>query len=319
MKQKQFEAENAKLWDDVDAILGNKIGQRASQLPQLYRRLCQSLALALQRGYSPALCDNLQKMVHDCHALMNGKMIPQPLSFYRMMTVDFPCRVRQQWKLLLLAMLAFWGVAIVTGLLVWFKPQWAYSFMTPSELENMHSMYSAGSLKDGRGGSGGDVQMFGFYIWNNVSIGFRTFAGGICGGLPALLGLAFNGLNLGVVGAWLSHDPETRNNFWSFVVTHTSFEVTGLVLSGQAGMYLGFALLRPGRLSRRHALQQASQYIFPVMVGAALMTAFAAFFEGFWSASTVVPYQLKYLVGAICWLLVLLFFTFAGRGQRSWN
>ncbi len=316
MRQQQFEQENAKLWQEVEAILGNQIGQRASQLPQLYRRLCQSLALALQRGYSPALCAHLQKMVHDCHAQMYGKMIPQPLSFYRLVMVDFPCRVRQEWKLLAFAMLAFWGVAIVTGLLVWFTPQWAYSFMSPGDLEDIHRMYSANSIKEGRGGSGGDIQMFGFYIWNNVSIGFRTFAAGLLGGFPALLALAFNGLNLGVVGAWLSHDPETRHNFWSFVVTHSSFEVTGLIISGQAGMYLGLALLRPGRFSRRHALQRASQHMFPVMVGAALMIAFAAFFEGFWSASSAVSDQWKYAVGGFCWLTVLLFFVFAGRGNR---
>jgi uncharacterized membrane protein SpoIIM required for sporulation len=165
----------------------------------------------------------------------------------------------------------------------------------------------------GRGGSEGDVMMFGVYIWNNVSIGFRTFAGGIFGGLPALFSLAFNGIHLGIAGSWLSRDSATVTNFWSFVVTHSSFEITGLVLSGMAGMRLGLALLAPGRLTRRHALLAASHAMFPVIVGAALLTVLAAFVEAFWSASTSVPPAVKYAVGAACWSAVAAFFALAGR------
>lgn len=315
MKQQQFEAAHAELWQQVDAILQGTAGARNSNLPQLYRRLCQSLALAMQRGYSPALCAHLQKMVHDCHQRMYGKTVSAPMTIGRILFHDFPRKVREEWVLLLVAMTAFWGVAAITGLMVWFQPHWAYSFLEPENLARAHAMYSPDSFNKGRMHAGGDVQMFGFYIWNNVSICFRTFAGGICGGLPALYSLGLNGMNLGVVGAWLSLDPATRNNFWSFVITHASFEITGLILASQAGLRLGLALLRPGRLSRRHALLQASTNMFPVIVGAASMTAFAAFFEGFWSASTLIPYQVKYAVGAFCWLLVILFFTLAGRGR----
>ena len=315
MKQHQFEIENAKLWQEIEAILGNHVGQRASQLPQLYRRLCQSLALALQRGYSPALCDHLQKLVHDCHEVMYGTMVARPLTLYRWIMIEFPQRVREERVLLWISMLAFWGVALAIGLLVWFKPHWAYSFMSPDDLEQARAMYMGDSINKGRGGSEGDIYMWGLYIWNNVSIGFRTFAGGLLGGVPAIVSLAFNGMHFGVVGAWLSQDPETRNHFWSFVITHASFEITGLILCGQAGMRLGLALLRPGRLSRRHALMDASERMFPVIIGAASMIAFAAFFEGFWSASTSIPYQIKYLVGGMCWLIVIMFFVFAGRGE----
>ena len=43
--------------------------------------------------------------------------------------------------------------------------------------------------------------MFGFYILNNVSIGFRSFAGGIIFGLGTIFFLVFNGLILGGVVA----------------------------------------------------------------------------------------------------------------------
>lgn len=311
MKQKLFEAHYAPLWTEIEAVLQDK-SSHPEALPALYRRLCQSLALALQRGYSPALTDYLHKLVRDCHGSLYGRAIERPAILRNWLLREFPQRVREEWRLLVLALAIFLGVALATGLLVWYKPYWAYSFMSPQQIADMHRMYQPGQIRAGRG-SEGDLMMFGVYIWNNVSIGFRTFAGGVFGGIPALISLAFNGMHLGVIGSWLSKDPVTRENFWSFVITHASFEMTGLVLSGVAGMRLGLALIHPGRLSRRHAVQEASKRMFPVIVGAAVLTVVAAFFEGFWSASSAVPAAMKYAVGGVCWALVIAFFTFAGR------
>ena len=315
MKQHQFEADNAALWQEIAAILdGSQQDRRA--LPALYRRLCQCLALCRQRGYSPALADDLQTMVGECHRHLYGSAIQRPNTLMRWMLIEFPCRVREEWRLLTVALLAVFGVGLGVGLLVWNDPQLAYSFMSTDELANMRKMYQPSSVKVGRGGSEGDVQMFGHYIWNNISIGFRSFAAGIFGGIPALLSLAFNGMHIGVIAAWLSKDAATRETFWSFVVTHSSFEITGLVLSGMAGMKLGLALIHPGRMSRGHAVHAASEKMFPVIVGAALMIFLAAFFEAFWSASSSIPVSVKYGVGALGWMLVIAFFAFAGRGKQ---
>lgn len=313
--RRQFGAEYATLQEKIGALL-KALSPQSAALPVLYRRLCQGLALSGQRGYSPALTDSLQKLAFACHKKMYGAVVERPLTLRRWLLQDFPQRVRSEWRLLALALLAFWGVALAVGLLVWLQPHWAYSFVSASQLSEYQNMYQPGKIHVGRGGDEGDVMMFGFYIWNNVSIGFRTFAGGIFGGIPALLSLTFNGMQMGVVASWLSKDPVTRDMFWSFVITHSSFEITGLLLSGVAGMRLGLALIRPGRLSRRHAVFAASRHMFPIIVGAALLTALAAFFEAFWSGSATIPVNVKYGVGAACWLLVLAFFAFAGRTRR---
>jgi uncharacterized membrane protein SpoIIM required for sporulation len=313
MKQQQFESEHSALWGEIHAVLEGK-SKQPEALPALYRRLCQCLALALQRGYSPALADYLQKLVFDCHKRLYGTSAARPLLLRRWMLYELPRRVRAEWRLLLFALGAFWGVALAVGALVWSEPEWAFSFMSPPQLNRFREMYQPGQMRLGRGEEG-DLMMFGFYVWNNVSIGFRTFAGGIMGGIPALFSMSFNGMHLGVVAAWLSLDPGTRGTFWPFVITHSSFEIAGLLLSGLAGIRLGLALIRPGRLSRRHALQAAGHGMYPVIVGAALLTVLAAFFEAFWSASASIPAPLKIGVGSACWLLVIAFFAFAGRGR----
>ena len=315
MKQTQFEQQHAPLWEAVDAILQDR-SDDAAALPALYRRLCQCLALAGQRGYSPALTDYLHAQAAACHLRLYGSVAERPRALLQWLLVDFPCRVRAEWRLLLLAALAVFGVALALGLLVWQQPHWAHSFIDPAQLEKYRQMYKPGRIDIGRGQEG-DLQMFGHYIWNNVSICFRTFAGGIFGGLPSLLSLAFNGMHMGVIASWLSMDPLTRTNFWSFVVTHSSFEITGLVLAGLSGMRLGLALIAPGRLSRRHALNASSRAMFPVIVGAAMLTLLAAFVEAFWSASAAVPPQVKYAVGGVCWTAVIAFFLLAGRRSAA--
>lgn len=316
MKQKQFEQAHATLWEDITAILEKRAPDPAA-LPAQYRRLAQCLALAEQRGYSPALTDYLHALSSECHVRLYGAVAERPRALLRWLLADFPCRVRAEWRLFLVASLAFWAVALGLGLLIWRQPQWAYSFVDAAQLDNYREMYSPGRIRMGRGGDEGDVMMFGMYIWNNVSIGFRTFAGGIFGGLPALFSLAFNGVHGGIIASWLSRDPATSTNFWSFVITHASFEITGLVLSGMAGMRLGLALVAPGRMTRRHALLAASHAMFPVIAGAALLTMLAAFVEAFWSASSAIPPTMKYAVGAACWIAVAAFLLLAGRGGRT--
>ncbi|MEK7394921.1 MAG: stage II sporulation protein M [Fibrobacterota bacterium] len=315
MRQRLFESRHAKLWQEAEEFVqGLGIGD-ARRLPRLHRAICHSLSVARQRGYSPSLCDRLHGLSAATHRALYGTRPEQPAVFRQWVAQGFPRLVRAEWRVVLLAMVAFWGTALALGILVWFHPDQAAAWIDPSQIDSMKQMYSPDKIRLGRGGSDGDLAMFGFYIWNNVSICFRTFAGGILGGIPALLSLAMNGVNLGVAGSVLSQDPATRITFWSFVVTHSSFEITGLVLAGASGLKLGHSLLSPGRLTRVRSLAHTGRQILPLLVGAAVLTFVAAFFEGFWSAQPSIAPSAKFLVGGLCWTLVATYLLFGGRSR----
>jgi uncharacterized membrane protein SpoIIM required for sporulation len=93
---------------------------------------------------------------------------------------------------------------------------------------------------------GTDVEMFGFYIWNNISIGFRVFASGMLVGLGPILSLGREGIRAGAVASHLQAvghgDP-----FWRFVCGHAAFELTAIVIAGGAGLRLGLNLIAPGQ------------------------------------------------------------------------
>ena len=183
-------------------------------------------------------------------------------------------------------------------------------------MASMEQMYGGREeqLSHLRSEYGSNFMMFCFYIYNNVAIDFRIFAGGMAAGLGTLFFLLFNGLQLGAAAGYVNHacNPES---FWSFVSGHSSFELLGMVVSGMAGMRLGLAILRPGRLPRVRALVEASKQALPLIYGAALMTTLAAVIEGFWSAQRI-PSEWKYAVGIIGWVLHIAVFSAGGKEVR---
>jgi len=116
------------------------------------------------------------------------------------MLYDFPRLVREEWRLLCVCLFGFWGVGALIALWISLQPEIIYSFSDPKQLEQYRSMYQPAQMNTGRGAQG-DLAMFGMYIWNNVSIGFRTFAGGVFGGIPAIISLC---LMAYMVRWWLS-------------------------------------------------------------------------------------------------------------------
>src|SRR5690606_32673920 len=97
--------------------------------------------------------------------------------------------------------------------------------------------------------SGGDLEMFGYYIANNIGIGFRTFAGGLFAGVGSLLVLVSNGVVFGTVAAHLQGIGH-GGPFWRFVVGHAAPELSAIVVAGTAGLRLGLGVVAPGRRSR---------------------------------------------------------------------
>jgi uncharacterized membrane protein SpoIIM required for sporulation len=154
--------------------------------------------------------------------------------------------------------------------------------------------------------------MFGHYIRNNISVAFQCFAGGLFAGLGSLFFLGYNGVHSGAIGGYLT-ERGLSSTFYSFIVTHSAFELTAIVLSGAAGLQIGHALLQPARLTRQQALVEATEESAVVLYGVTAMLLVAAAIEAFWSSAAWLPHPAKYGVAAVCWIAVMTYFAFAGR------
>ena len=326
MKQEAFEARYSTVWhsmenwlDSAESRTNRKRNQswkeQASQFPEHYRQLCHHLSLARARGYSPMLEERLNRLALRGHRQLYQPRVRLLHGFLGFFAHGFPAATRAHWRFMLISAAFFYGpLAIMTAALN-VEPSLVHSTLDSATIEQIESMYATDAERFGiERGSAGDFAMFGMYIYNNTTIGLRTIAGGVLGGIGTLFFLLFNGYYIGAVAGHLTQ-AGLGVNFWPFVIGHGALELTAIVISGGAGLRLGYAMWAPGRQRRGDALALAARSVLPLVLGAALMFVCAAVIEAFWSSTVWLPATSKYLAGALLWLLVILYFGFMGRAK----
>ncbi len=317
MTSGDFEHQNAERWAEYERLVGKvengKTDSDAEQLPRRFRELCLDLSLAQSRMYGSRITERLNALVIRGYEVIYRTRRGSWESVVFFLAVKFPQAVRKEWRLFWLCSAVFWLPFFALMFSAGHDIRWIQAVLGADGMASMEQMYGGKEeqLSHLRSEYGSNFMMFCFYIYNNVAIDFRIFAGGMVAGLGTLFYLLFNGLQLGAAAGYVNHacNPES---FWSFVAGHSALELLGMIVSGMAGMRLGLAILRPGRLPRVRALVEASKQAMPLIYGAAVMTTLAAVVEGFWSAQPL-PSELKYTVGIIAWILHILYFLLLGR------
>jgi uncharacterized membrane protein SpoIIM required for sporulation len=316
MKQTPFERAHAREWDEFESFLERSSAFDPAELPARYRRLCQSLALAADRQYSPALVDRLNRLALLGHHALYRTRRRQSQRVWEFVVFGFPALVRREWRLVAAAAALFFGPAAGLIVLLQAFPDFVHYLLSPEQIARFNEMYDPSARRIGMREADTSLLMFGFYVWNNVRIGFQTFAGGLAAGVGSVWFLAANGVVIGAVAGYLTGIGYGAT-FWSFVAGHSPLELTAIVLSGAAGLRLGLAVMAPGNRSRRAALVLAARPAVRIMYGAALMFLAAALVEAFWSPLASIAFAVKIGIGVAGWALVLLYFLFAGRARAA--
>ncbi|WEW98230.1 stage II sporulation protein M [Pseudomonas nitroreducens] len=326
MKQAFFEQRHQGSWkrfakrlEQLESGKRQEPSEKPEEFAADYRRICQQLALAQERGYSSHLIDQLQQLAMRGHQQFYRHRSHLGARILGFLVAGFPRLVREEWRCITIASLLFYGSLLLMGVLVYHFPDLVYSVMAPERVAEMESMYSPDTTRLGpmsTRDAGDDWKMFGHYIMNNIGIAFQTFASGLLFCVGSLFFLLFNGLIIGTVAGHLTQVGYIET-FWSFVIGHGAFELTAITFAGGAGLKLGWALLAPGRLSRLEALRQSAARAVQLIGGVILMLLIAAFVEGYWSSVTHFSATVKYIVGACLWLLVGSYFLLAGRRRHA--
>ena len=328
MKQDAFEAQYASTWDQFESwirILSKRPAssseeagirrQIGRQFPALYRQVCHHLALARARRYSIGLQQRLNQLALEGHQHLYRSRTAFFHSLGRFFLNDFPAAFRRRWRYMLTATLLLYLPAAGMAIAIQMHGDLVYSLLEPAQISQMEAMYDPDNRVLGREReSDTDISMFGFYIYNNIGIGFRMFAGGLLFGIGSVFFLCFNGLFFGAISSHLTSVGFTET-FWPFVIGHSSFELTGIVIFGGVGLMLGYGAIAPGRKRRWHAIRDQAIDAMPLVYGATAMLIAAAFVEAFWSSTTWPPISIKYVVGSILCLLLGLYFSLLGHHE----
>lgn len=328
MKQEGFERLHEAKWTAFDAWLNwAALPARrralavppfaAEEIPQRYRHLCQQLALARERDYGLSLVERLHALAQRGHDLLYSAQGGIGRKVLRYAAGGFARDVRANRHWVLAALLLLFGPQLAMMLAVHIKPDLAHLVMDPLQIARFEQMYAGDAESLGRVArdASTDFNMFGFYIFNNVKIAFQCFAGGISAGVLTIYALVSNGLHFGVVEMRLIQ-AGLGENFHSFVIGHSGFELGAIVLAGAAGLRLGYALLAPGQLTRSVSVARCARELSGMVCGLAVMLVIAALIEAFWSPLRL-AFGLKLGVGAILILAPLMYFLLAGRRHES--
>lgn len=322
MKQSHFESIHSNLWRDFEnqLVKFEKLSKRRAveskdreQFIDNFELISKHLALAKTRAYSLALVEQLNELVTRGHFILHKSQTNPLDSIVAFFVSGFAQEVRRARYFVMVAAISFLLPALVIGAMIQYSPHYVTSVLSSGQIQQFERMYSTTEARIGRERSGAsDIAMFGFYVYNNTQIGLRVFATGVLFCLPSILVLGFNGL---FVSAVISHLSVIGlgTTILSFVAGHSALEFSAIVLSGAAGIMLGYALIHPGALPRREAVRRTGERAAKIVLGASLMFILAAFIEAFWSSLRFVPHEIKYLVGACFWVLTLGYFLFAGR------
>jgi uncharacterized membrane protein SpoIIM required for sporulation len=315
-----FVAGSLPRWRELEQLL--PAGRSLTALPPsdigrvaaLYRSLCADLSRARSLGCAQDVLDHLDALAARSHNLLYARTSRRRVRLGRLLLADFPRALRASRLFLAVSAAAFllpmaFGLAATLA-----SEDFAASVVPPEQLERLTEAYAEG-FATGRAG-GDDVAMAGFYVYNNVGISFRCFATGILFGLGSLFYLVYNGLLLGTVTAWVgSHGAGL--NLVTFICGHGPFELTAIVISGAAGLRMGWALVETRGMSRLASLRAEAPALVALVGGVAAMLVVAAVIEGFWSPSSL-PMQVKWAFAATMSFAVASFLIMAGRDHGPW-
>ena len=125
------------------------------------------------------------------------------------------------------------------------------------------------------------------YAANNWTVAVAGAFSGLAFGIPTIVVLVFNGINIGLFYEFET-DPEI---LLAFVAPHGLLEIPALVLSGALGLHLGVVALRygSGSIDRRRLAREVDR-AFRVVVGLGVLVLGAALIEAF-----VSPYYWRFL------------------------
>jgi len=329
MNKQTFLSERKPVWDRFESLLDraspartNLSSAEVTELSELFRALCYDLAQVRSHDWGSSIERYLNDLVVRGHSAFYGAKPLKRGGALAFFAHGFPQLLRQNQRFFWAACALFALPMAVSWTVVASDPSLAHRVLPGSILYTMEEMYSHDfDVLDEEGLTGQpgqkrqDAAMAGFYVRHNTSIAFQCFALGFFLGLGTIYVLLSNGIQLGTVAGYLIAQGHGER-FLGFVASHSSFELTAIVVAGTAGLVLGHAIVAPGNRSRSDALQVRGLVAVKLALGAGAMLFVAAIIEGFWSALPLPP-MVKYSAAATLWIAVIGYLGFAGRELRE--
>jgi uncharacterized membrane protein SpoIIM required for sporulation/uncharacterized RDD family membrane protein YckC len=311
-------------WQEYEALLAaaRKRGlaslseAEVSRFAELYRLVTADLARVRTYGGSGELVYTLERWVGAGHNVFYRTEERTWVALRQWLISGFPILVRKRWQPIAVAAVALFLPAIIAYTAVRMDAAVARDLLPAAAIAQAEM--APGRASEGLGYV--DVPevfmpvMSSSIIANNVQITFFAFAGGILAGAATILLLMFNGVHLGSIAGLYDASGGGRL-LWTFVAPHGVIELTAVCIAGGAGIWMGSALILPGRSTRMHALTIRAREAVSMLGGTTALLIIAGLIEGFISPAPIST-EAKLVVAAVAALACFAYLLGGGRGRK---
>lgn len=302
------------LCDRGDGGIGQLSSPEFRELIRLYRRVSSDLALARTRSNNVPLIDFLNDLVGRAYGLIYKAPRKPILSVLGDAVMLSARTIRKSIVFIAVSAGLLFGSGIVVGVISQQRPDVRELMISP-QMAPMFDQWKTGQHPERD--SGDSTMMTGFYASNNPrvaiiagAIGAGTF------GIGSLFLILQNGTIVGLLGGEMF-----RAGKLGFLLTslapHGVPELSGMIVSGAAGLLLGWALIAPGRLSRGASLRRVGRDVTVLLVTSVVLMFIAAPIEGFFSFNPSIPAFVKISFAAVSAVAWAIFWSRYGRDEAA--
>ena len=199
------------------------------------------------------------------------------------------------------------NVVVTAVIMLWLlgHPAVEQNLLSPSEVDQLVNNDFEGYYSEYA------ASHFAAQVWlNNAWVAARCIALGVLG-LPVVLLLFTNVLNLGVIGSvMIRHDR--GGLFWGLILPHGLLELTAVFVAGGVGLRLFWSWIEPGQLSRSKSMAKEGRTAITVSLGLVVVLFISGLIEAFVTPSGL-PTWARIAVGVLAEAVFLAYVFVLGR------
>lgn len=277
---------------------------------KLYRMVSTDLSLVRTRSSNLALTYYLNELATRAYgSLYRQPQRPLLQALYTAAETAAQTFRRRIWFIVVSASLFVFSAFLAAGLLQ-AKPE-SKEFFIPGGFKSSVEQWKSGKHPERDAST--SATMTGFYASNNPTVAVMTASVGAASmGTITVYMLFTNGVLIGTLASEMASVGKLGFLFAS-ILPHGVPEISGLFVSGAAGLLAGYALINPGRRKRGDALKEVGKDMITLVATSVTLMFIAAPIEGFFSFNPNVPSFVKLIVVGVELLAWISFWTFFGR------
>ena len=281
-------------------------------LGSLYRRAAADLAFARAQGANPSLVLYLNELVGNAHGVIYAEETGGWSRLWRFLAYGLADTLRRRMPFVLAAIAINLVGALLAYMIIHRDPS-QMSLYFPDGMQSSVDFWKKGGADNGDIPPGDGVLFSSSLMTHNTQVGITAFATGITLILPIVF-MFQNGTMIGALTAVVQPTGHLAS-MWAGLLPHGICELSATFICGGAGLLTGWALIAPGRYSRKDALIANGRDACKLMVGTIPLWITAGVLEGNVSHSSL-PHWAKFGLAGIQ-AATLIFYIYGSRARTD--